>query len=99
MFDQKDTSACRSTTSDCELLQLDKAANAVCQYFGFLPRKGFIEPDKKKRNMVCCKLCSHDFSYVGNTTNMWQHLKEAHTSVYVNAKSSGEGAVKSNDFT
>ena len=30
---------------------------------------------------------------------MWQHLKEAHTFVYVNTNSSGEGAVKSTDST
>ena len=48
-FERKDTSACQSTTSDCELLQLDKATSAVWHYFGFPAREGkFIEPDKKK---------------------------------------------------
>lgn len=86
--------------SDCELLQLDKATSTVWQYFGFPAKEGkFLEPDKKKRNRVCCKLCSRDFSYVGNTTNMWQHLKEAHPCAYANAKLSGEVTVKSTDST
>ena len=93
-------SACQSTTNNCELLQLDKVTSAVWQYFRFPAREGkFIEPHKNKTNRMCCKLCSLDFSYVGYTTNMWQHLKEAHTIVYVNAKSSEEGAVKSTDST
>ena len=36
---------------------------------------------------------------MGNTTNMWQHLKEAHPGKYFNAKSSGEGTLKSTDIT
>ena len=51
----------------------------VWDYFGF-PAKNrkFLEPDKKKQKQVNCKLFPRDFSYVGNTTNMWQHLKESH---------------------
>ena len=45
------------------------------------------------------KLCSRDFSYVGNTTNMWQHLKVAHPGEYFNAKLSREGTLKSTDIT
>ena len=77
--------------SDCDLLKLDSATSTVWNYFGFPAKDGkFLEPDKKKRNRVCCKLCGRDFSYVGNTTNMWQHLKEAHHSEYHGLKSSGE---------
>ena len=36
---------------------------------------------------------------MGNTTDMWQHLKEAHPCAYANTKSSGEGMVKSTDST
>ena len=94
---QKDN---QSSSSECELLQLDRAASNVWQYFGFPAKEGkFVEPDKKKRNRVSCKLCSRDFSYVGNTTNMWQHLKEAHPGEYFNAKSSREGTLKSTDIT
>ena len=96
---QKETSVCQSTMSDCELLQLDKATSTVWKYFGFPAKEGkFLEPEKKKRNGVCCKLCTLDFSYVGNTTNMWQHLKETYPCEYSNAKLSGEGTVKSSNF-
>ena len=36
---------------------------------------------------------------MGNTINMWQHLKEAHPCAYANTKSSGEGMMKSTDST
>ena len=56
---QKDN---QSSSSECELLQLDKATSNVWQYFGFPAKEGkFVEPDRKKRNQVSCKLCSHDF--------------------------------------
>ena len=62
-----------------ELLRLEGAMSRVWDHFGFPAKNGkFIEPDKKKRKQVNCKLCSQDFLYVGNTTNMWQHLKESH---------------------
>ena len=34
-----------------------------------------------------CKLCPQDFSYIGNTTNMRQHLKESHPVHFREAKS------------
>ena len=72
-------------------LKLDSVTSAVWNYFGFPAEdKRFLELNKKKRNHVCCKLCGRDFSYVGNTTNMWQHLKEAHPSENHGLKSSGE---------
>ena len=33
-----------------------------------------------------CILCKHNYSYVGNTTNLWQHLEESHTQEIYQAK-------------
>ena len=43
----------------------------------FIPsRKGkIIEPDKKT---IFSKLCYSNFTFTGNTSNMWNHLEEAH---------------------
>ena len=84
----------------CDLLKLDGATSSnVWNFFGFPAKDGkFLQPDKQKRNRVCCKLCARDFSYVGNTTNMWQHLREAHPCTYSEAKSpKGERSLKSTD--
>ena len=62
----------------------------VWKFFGFPGRDGKIfEVDKKKRERVHCKLCSRSYSYVGNTTNMWQHLEECHVEEYHQVKGSG----------
>ena len=61
--------------SSCDLLKLDGAASTIWKYFGFPAKtRYFLQPIKSKlRNRVCCKFCAQGFSYVGNTTNMWQH--------------------------
>ena len=47
VLEQKDTSVCQSTTSDCELLKLNKVTSTVWQYFRFYDKeRKFIEPDK-----------------------------------------------------
>ena len=71
-----------------ELLPLEGAVRTVWKYFRFPAQNGkFLEPDKKKRKQVHCKLCHRAFSYVHNTTNMWQHLQESHRVEYLEAKS------------
>ena len=56
------------------LLLLQGVRSFVCCNFRFPSRKGkIIEADKKR---ILSKLCSSNFTYTGNTTNMWNHLKE-----------------------
>ena len=38
----------------------------------------FIEPDKKQRKYVNCKLCPKVLKYSGNTSNMRFHLESSH---------------------
>ena len=38
----------------------------------------FIEPDKKQRKNVNCKLCPKVLKYSGNTSNMRFHLESSH---------------------
>ena len=38
----------------------------------------FLEPDKKKRTTVHCKLCTKVLKYSGNTTNLRYHLELSH---------------------
>ena len=47
---------------------------------------GLLKQIKRKRKRVYCKLCRRDYSYVGNTSNMWQHLEESHVEEYRKAK-------------
>ena len=65
-----------------ELIPLEGATSAVWKYFGFPAKNGFIQPDKKKRNKVNCKLCMKVITYSGNTTNMRVHLRDNHHKVY-----------------
>ena len=58
-------------SSGDEVLPLEgaKSASGVWKYFGFPARDGqFIEPDKKKRKQLVCKLCRQHLKYSGNTT-------------------------------
>jgi len=85
-----------------ELLRLEGATSRVWDYFGFTAQNGkFLQQDKKKRKKVNCKLCARDFSYVGNTTNMWQHLKESHPGHFREAKSdeSSPRCARANTFS
>ena len=62
-----------------ELLPLETAMSNIWTVFGFPASGGEMkEPDKKRRKKVYCKLCSKGLSYVGNTTNMWNHLEDCH---------------------
>ena len=77
-----------SESARVELLPLEGSVSPVWKYFGFPAENGkFLESDKKKRERVHCKLCHRVFSYVHNTTNLWQHLQESHRVEYVEAKS------------
>ena len=50
------------------------------RYFGFPLKDGkFLEPDKKKRTSVHCKLCT---KYAENTTNLRYHLEHNHRSEF-----------------
>ena len=70
-----------------ELLPLEHSTSVVWKFFGFPSRDGkIIETDKKKRWRVYCKLCRRNYSYVGNTSNMWQHLEESHVEEFRKAK-------------
>jgi len=75
------------------LLPLENSTSVVWKHFGFPSRDGrMIEPDKKKRKRVYCKLCKRDYSYVGNTTNLWQHLEECHVETFREAKEEAKQA-------
>ena len=75
-----------SQQSQHDLLLLEGATSSVWKFFGFPGKDGkFFEADKKRKR-VYCKLCSRSYSYVGNTTNMWQHLEECHLEEYHQAK-------------
>ena len=91
---QKDN---QSTSNERELLQLLVTFGNTLDS---LPRKENLwSPIKRNETECAVSFVCVIFSYVGNTTNMWQHLKEAHPGEYFNAKSSGEGTSKSTDLT
>ena len=78
-----------------QLLPLENSKSVVWKFFGFPSRDGkMMESDKKKRKRVFCKLCKRDYSYVGNTTDLWQHLEEGHINEFRQAK---EEAKKDNE--
>ena len=82
-------------SAENELLPLEGSTSLVWKYFGFPGKDGKIfESDKKKRTKVYCKLCSRSYSYVGNTTNMWQHLEDNHANEFREAKTSGSDGKK-----
>ena len=59
-----------------DLLPLEGSKSAVWNHFGFPAKDGqFVEPDKKKRNLVHCKLCGKRVKYSGNTTNFGVELQ------------------------
>ena len=45
--------------------------------------------------MCFCKLCKRDYSYVGNTTNLGQHLEESHIKEYCQGKEEAKQAGES----
>ena len=72
-----------SVEDQLELLPLENFTSLIWKFFGFSRRdRKMIERDKKKRKRVFCKLCKCDYSYVKNTTNLWQHLEESHIEEY-----------------
>lgn len=78
-----------------KLLPLENSMSVVWKFFGFPSLDGkMIESDKRKRKHVYCKLCKRDYSYIGNTTNLWQHLEEGHINEFRQAK---EEAKKDNE--
>lgn len=75
-----------------EFLPLEKAKSPVWRFFGFPARdEKFIEPDKKKRSSVYCRLCRQELSYKGNTTNMLVHLQYNHRQEYNEVKATDSG--------
>ena len=80
-----------------ELLPLENSTSVVWKFFGFPSCDGkMMESDKKKRKRVFCKLCKRDYSYVGNTTNLWQHLEEGHINEFRQAKEESKKDNESN---
>ena len=72
----------------------------VWKFFGFPSRDGkMIESDKKKRKHVFCKLCKCDYSYVGNTMNLWQHMEDSHIEEYRQAKEEAKQVTESESRT
>ena len=62
-----------------KLLPLENSTSPVWKFSGFPGHDGkIIESNKKKQQLVFCKLCRHDYSYDGNAMNLWQHLEESH---------------------
>ena len=71
-----------------KLLPLEGCKSEVWKHFGFPAKDGkFIEPDKKKRKDVFCKICYQPLKYCGNTTNLIYHLREKHQSIQLSTVS------------
>ncbi len=82
-----------------ELLPLEGVKSSMWTHFGFQAKEGkMVEPDKKKRKRVYCKLCPSNFSYTGNTTNMWNHLKESHIEEYRTCKEDSSASPQSSSM-
>ena len=77
---------------DLQVLPLEGSKSEVWKYFGFPAANGkFIEPDKKKRKEVLCKIlgCTkNNVTYSGNTSNMRFHIQQYHPSVLPRLSSS-----------
>ena len=59
-------------------LAIRKYHELLAAYFFTLHIGKFIEPDKKKRSSVHCKLCPKVLKYSGNTANLHYHLELNH---------------------
>ena len=71
---EDELSQASSTSSNIELCPLEGCGSAVWKYFRFPSCDGkFVEPDKKKRTSVHCKVCTKVLKYTGNTTNLQYH--------------------------
>ena len=76
-----------------EFLPLEGSTSIVWRLFGFPASDGEMrEPEKKKRKKVHCKLCKKMLAYVGNTTNMWNHLEDCHIEEYRSLKCETDGS-------
>jgi hypothetical protein len=74
-----------------ELLPLEGSKSEIWKHFGFPAKDGkFIEPIKKNRKEVFCRLCCKCMKYCGNTTNLHFHLKEHHHSIYLSFTSEAD---------
>ena len=75
------------TSEWTDLLPLEGSKSDVWKHFGFPARDGkFLQPDKKSRKEVICKMCHKCLKYCGNTTNLHFHLKEHHHRIYLSLK-------------
>jgi len=70
------------TDDHVELIPLEGCTSKIWKYFGFPGKdRQFGEgQDKRKCNEVTCCVCSKQFKYCGNTSNMQLHLSTAHPS-------------------
>ena len=74
-----DTSETVDDREATQLLPLEGSTSEVWKHFGFPAKNGkHIEPDKRKRTKVCCKLCKKMIKYCGNTSNLRAHLERDH---------------------
>ena len=83
---------------DLELLPLKNAKGAIWTFFGFQSKDGeFVEKDKRKRDIVYCKLCFQSMKYCGNTTNLHFHLRTKHPTEYNDSAASKPSSNTNND--
>ena len=83
---------------DLELLPLENAKGAIWTFFGFQSKDGaFVEKDKRKRDIVYCKLCFQSIKYCGNTTNLHFHLRNKHPTEYKDSAASKSSSSTSNN--
>ena len=74
-----------SMFSNIKLCPLEGCSSVVWKYFEFSSCNGkIVEPDKKKRTFVHCKVLTKVLKYTGNTTNLRCHLQHNHRSEYKN---------------
>ena len=76
-----------------DLLPLEGAQSGIWSYFGFPAKDGkFVEPEKKKRTSVHCKLCAKVLQYARNTTNLRYHLEHHHRAEFRALQTAAEGS-------
>jgi len=82
------------TDDDVELIPLDRCISKIWKYFGFPEKDGqYLERDKWKHNEVTCCVCSKQFKYCGNTSNMRLHLSATHPNDFASMEKENEACL------
>lgn len=63
--------------TDFEIINNKSGKAEIWKHFGFVKRNEIV--DKK---VIACKLCFNTFKYSGNTTNLTDHIRRKHSTIY-----------------